>query len=156
MTTPRIPLRARRGNFVLIDVASGCDQWDAALAGTRTRPAPGSDPGRRRSRMPPGAQAPAGDPADPQDPQVLTRGPIHEAFAAPVVHDPASGPVIAKQPPDPIQEMPPDQKPSRPERPVDPGLLELGRLAQRLPLGQRHLARSAAQQPVGARLLASG
>ena len=57
-------------------------------------------------------QAAPGDQQDPQDPQVLTRGPIHEAFAAPVVHDPASGPVIAKQPPDPIQEMPPDQKPS--------------------------------------------
>ena len=41
-----------------------------------------------------------------------TRGPIHEAFAAPVVHDPAAGPIIPKQPPDPIQEMPPDQKPA--------------------------------------------
>ena len=29
-----------------------------------------------------------------------------------MVHDPASGPVIPKQPPDPIQEMPPDQKPA--------------------------------------------
>ena len=91
-----------------------------------------------------------------QGPQVLTRGPIHEAFAAPVVHDPAAGPVIPKQPPDPIQEMPPGPEARRPERPVDSGLLELGRLAQRLSLGQRHLARAAAQQPVGARLLAPG
>jgi len=42
----------------------------------------------------------------------LTRGPIHEAFAAPIVHDPGAGPVIPKDPPSPIQEMPPDQKPA--------------------------------------------
>ena len=42
----------------------------------------------------------------------MTRGPIHEAFASPVVHDPDAGPVVPKQPPDPIQEMPPDQKPA--------------------------------------------
>jgi hypothetical protein len=42
----------------------------------------------------------------------LTQGPVHEAFAAPVVHDPKAGPVVAKEPPAPIQEMPPDQKPT--------------------------------------------
>jgi hypothetical protein len=42
----------------------------------------------------------------------LTRGPIHEAFAAPVVHDAAAGPVVPKQPPNPIEEMPPDQRPA--------------------------------------------
>jgi hypothetical protein len=36
---------------------------------------------------------------------------VHEAFAAPLVHDPAAGPVIAKEPPAPIKELPPDQKP---------------------------------------------
>ena len=39
------------------------------------------------------AQDPAAD-ADPgqnQDVQVLTRGPVHEAFALPVVHDPKPG-----------------------------------------------------------------
>jgi hypothetical protein len=50
--------------------------------------------------------------ADPQSPQVMTRGPIHEAFAAPVIHDPVAGPIIPKAPPDPIQELPPDQKPA--------------------------------------------
>ncbi|WP_165234255.1 YXWGXW repeat-containing protein [Aquisphaera insulae] len=44
--------------------------------------------------------------------QVLTRGPVHEAFAAPVVHDPAPGPVIPKPPPQPVEEMPPDEKPA--------------------------------------------
>jgi hypothetical protein len=42
----------------------------------------------------------------------MTRGPIHEAFAAPVVHDPAAGQVVSNAPPAPIQEMPPDQKPA--------------------------------------------
>jgi len=42
----------------------------------------------------------------------LTRGPVHEAFAAPVVHDTAAAPAIPKEPPAPIQEMPPDQKPA--------------------------------------------
>ncbi len=42
----------------------------------------------------------------------MTRGPIHEAFAAPVVHDPKASPMIDKQPPAPIQEEPPDQKPA--------------------------------------------
>ena len=38
-------------------------------------------------------------------------GRIHEAFAGPVVHDPRPGPIIPKVPPQPIQELPPDQKP---------------------------------------------
>jgi hypothetical protein len=50
--------------------------------------------------------------ADASGGQVLTQGPVHEAFAAPVVHDPQAGSAVPKQPPDPIQEMPPDQKPS--------------------------------------------
>ena len=43
--------------------------------------------------------------------QVLTRGPIHEAFAEPVVYDPRPGPVVPKPPPAPIEELPPDQRP---------------------------------------------
>ena len=43
--------------------------------------------------------------------QVLTRGPVHEAFAEPVVYDPKPGPVIPNQPPAPVEEVPPDQKP---------------------------------------------
>lgn len=57
----------------------------------------------------------AGDNAavDPDgDVQVLTQGPVHEAFAAPVVNDPAPGLVVPKAPPEPIEEMPPDQKPA--------------------------------------------
>ena len=98
--------------FLFVDILSGCDQWAAALARTGTGPPPAPAPVADGADAQQGVQAAPGDQQDPQDPQVLTRGPIHEAFAAPVVHDPASGPVIAKQPPGPIQEMPPDQKPS--------------------------------------------
>lgn len=43
--------------------------------------------------------------------QVLTRGPVHEAFAEPVVYDPRPGPVFPNAPPQPVQELPPDQRP---------------------------------------------
>ncbi|MDR3619634.1 MAG: hypothetical protein P4L85_09805, partial [Paludisphaera borealis] len=46
--------------------------------------------------------------------QVLTRGPVHEAFAVPVMNDPKAGLVIPKSPPAPVEEMPPDEKPSGP------------------------------------------
>lgn len=56
-------------------------------------------------------QDPPAQPDEPEGTQVLTQGPIHEAFAQPVVFDPKAGPVIAKTPPAPINELPPDQKP---------------------------------------------
>jgi hypothetical protein len=111
VTTPRNSLRARHGNLLLMILvlagSHGMQPWRAQGQDPPPAPAPVAD-----GADPQATQVPAGDPADPQAPQVLTRGPIHEAFAAPVVHDPASGPVIPKQPPDPIQEMPPDQKPA--------------------------------------------
>jgi WXXGXW repeat (2 copies) len=42
----------------------------------------------------------------------LARGPVHEAFAEPLVLDPASIPVIAKRPPEPVEELPPEEKPA--------------------------------------------
>ena len=48
------------------------------------------------------------DPNDGID--VLARGPVHEGYAS-TVEPPAPTPVIAKVPPDPIEELPPDQKP---------------------------------------------
>jgi hypothetical protein len=47
----------------------------------------------------------------PQGVDVLTQGPIHEAFAEPVIYDPKPGPVVPKEPPPPVNELPPDQKP---------------------------------------------
>src|SRR5262245_4659664 len=56
-------------------------------------------------------------PPQPQQPQqqegveVLARGPIHEAFAEPTAAKPEATPVVEKQPPEPIAEEPPEQKP---------------------------------------------
>ena len=43
--------------------------------------------------------------------QVLTRGPVHEAFAETVTFDPEPGIVVSKAPPAAIEELPPDQRP---------------------------------------------
>jgi hypothetical protein len=43
--------------------------------------------------------------------QVLTRGPVHEAFAGIVSYNPEPGIVVTKTPPGVIEEMPPDVKP---------------------------------------------
>jgi hypothetical protein len=48
---------------------------------------------------------------DSDDITVDARGPIHEAYAAPVKVSPRPGPVVDKKPPEPIKELPPDQKP---------------------------------------------
>jgi hypothetical protein len=49
--------------------------------------------------------------AQAQLPEPQTRGPIHEAFAQPLDPNPQPGLVVAKQPPPPIPEVPPDQRP---------------------------------------------
>jgi len=43
--------------------------------------------------------------------QVLTRGPVHEAFAEIVTFDPQPGIKVSKAPPNSIEELPPEQKP---------------------------------------------
>ena len=43
--------------------------------------------------------------------EVLTRGPIHEAFAEPLTVNPRANPIIHQKPPAAIEELPPDQKP---------------------------------------------
>lgn len=45
------------------------------------------------------------------EPQVLTRGPIHEAFAEPVTFDAKPGVIVPKNPPPLVEEVPPEQKP---------------------------------------------
>ncbi|MGE5194544.1 MAG: hypothetical protein ACM3U2_18795, partial [Deltaproteobacteria bacterium] len=47
----------------------------------------------------------------PEGVEVQTRGPVHEAFAGVVSFRPEPGVVVAKAPPEPIEELPPDQKP---------------------------------------------
>src|SRR5215471_16817919 len=58
----------------------------------------------------------AQDPPPPAQPdgagaEVLTRGPVHEAFAEPATGRPEQSQVITKQPPEAIEELPPDQRP---------------------------------------------
>jgi hypothetical protein len=43
--------------------------------------------------------------------EVLARGPVHEAYAEPAEREPKPTPVIPKEPPKPVEELPPDQKP---------------------------------------------
>ena len=43
--------------------------------------------------------------------EVLTRGPVHEAFAETVTFDPEPGVVAPKAPPVSIEELPPEQRP---------------------------------------------
>ena len=55
--------------------------------------------------------APPGQVAAEVGAQVLTRGPVHEAFAETVTFDPLPGIVVPKAPPAAIEELPPGQKP---------------------------------------------
>jgi hypothetical protein len=48
---------------------------------------------------------------DQEQPEVLTRGPVHEAFAEPVITQIQDGLVVPNQPPDDIDEVPPDDRP---------------------------------------------
>lgn len=50
--------------------------------------------------------------AVPEGAQPVLRGPVHEAFAQPSRVKPQPGPVVPKEPPKPIEEIPPDQKPA--------------------------------------------
>ncbi|GAA5508059.1 hypothetical protein [Novipirellula caenicola] len=43
--------------------------------------------------------------------EYLTRGPLHEAFAEPYDANPEPSPVVQQQPPEPIDEMPPEYRP---------------------------------------------
>ncbi len=46
-----------------------------------------------------------------EQPEVLTSGPVHEAFAEPVNLRVQAGLVVPDEPPAQIQEVPPDEKP---------------------------------------------
>ena len=50
-------------------------------------------------------------PDQPPGAEVQARGPVHEAFAQPLSTQPEQGAIVTKPPPDPIDEVPPDEKP---------------------------------------------
>lgn len=72
--------------------------------------APGVDPEPIPLPLP-GKPAQPAQPEAADGPEVLAKGPIHEAFAA-TAEAPTASPIVAKQPPEPIEELPPDQKPA--------------------------------------------
>src|SRR5436305_15334078 len=49
-------------------------------------------------------------PPGPQGSEVQARGPVHEAFAT-LTGDPAPARPVAKRPPAPLEEIPPEEKP---------------------------------------------
>jgi hypothetical protein len=50
-------------------------------------------------------------PPAPEVVEVLTRGPVHEAFAQPVIFDEGPGFIITRRPPAPLDEIIPDERP---------------------------------------------
>ncbi|MFO1092501.1 MAG: hypothetical protein U0992_04195 [Planctomycetaceae bacterium] len=78
-----------------------------------TLPPPAPETTIESAPLPPAPDADAGAP--PSDPgaehDVLTRGPIHEAFAEQYNDEPSPGLVIPKAPPEPIDELPPETMP---------------------------------------------
>jgi hypothetical protein len=93
---PPAPSDAQPGDKIEI----GPTLAPAADAAAETTPQPTLAP----------ADAAAGEPSA-DGVEVLTRGPVHEAFAETVSFNPEPGIVIPKAPPEAIEELPPDQKP---------------------------------------------
>ena len=60
---------------------------------------PGSVPDVPGEELPPGSE-------------VLTRGPVHEAFAKPVTMDYEAPAIVSREPPEQLQEVPPNERPS--------------------------------------------
>jgi hypothetical protein len=48
---------------------------------------------------------------NPDDDNIYTRGPVHEAFAEPIMFEPEPGPLAPVAPPEPLNEIPPDYRP---------------------------------------------
>src|SRR5690348_9322316 len=73
----------------------------------------GNAPGRAQL-LPPGAPDAASAPQSPDAQpgvEVLTRGPVHEAFAEAVSATPEASEIIPREPPQPIEEQPPETRP---------------------------------------------
>jgi hypothetical protein len=102
-------MRARSLKACLAALAAGAGLSAAVLLTAPESPAQPPPPGPPIASTA-GEAAPAEDPAPPKGVEVLTRGPVHEAFATPTEEAQATTPV-AKAPPKAIEEMPPDEKP---------------------------------------------
>ena len=73
-------------------------------------------PARAQEPVPPGLEAPdapevpAADSAE-DNLEILTKGPVHEAFAELILFEPQEGLVVTKAPPADVEEIPPETKP---------------------------------------------
>ena len=70
--------------------------------------------------MDPNAVAPA-PAADDPNVEVMTRGPVHEAYAVPVSAGQTPGMIVPRQPPAAVEEVPPDMRPQDPNSVWIPG-----------------------------------
>src|SRR5262245_28199204 len=80
-------------------VVGGVSVWMSATA-------PSQEPASAKETV----AATSEPPPVPQGVEVLARGPVHEAFATPTSEPVATKPV-PKKPPQPLEEMPPEEKP---------------------------------------------
>jgi hypothetical protein len=116
MTTPRVTVLF---TLALLTLA-GCIVEQRPPVAYRTYPpgsvmyAPPTQPMPTQPMPPALPEAAPGMPPVPgqEQPEVLTRGPVHEAFAQPLAAPSASGAVVATQPPAAIIETPPAERPA--------------------------------------------
>ncbi|MEI6607536.1 MAG: hypothetical protein WCP35_19675, partial [Verrucomicrobiota bacterium] len=80
----------------------------AAISPAATSPAAISPAATSPAAISPAATSPA---ASEKGVQILTRGPVHEAFAGVVTFNPQPGVVVPKVPPTAIEEIPPGERP---------------------------------------------
>lgn len=80
--------------------------WSVCIVAALTATSAGPGVNTAKAQRPPPPR-----PDGEQGVQVLTRGPVHEAFAETVTYDPEPGIVVSVAPPNPIDEVPPDQRP---------------------------------------------
>ena len=91
----------------------------------------------------------------PENIDVLTRGPLHEAFATAHQSNPEPSPVITNSPPELIEELPPEYKPDGKNVQWIPGYWAWDDSQGDFILGKRGMARRAPQSPLGPGLLGS-
>ena len=94
-------MNAKRFKFLKITLAAGMAMWmcDLPACAQEAAYSTGIPPAVPTEELPAGSQ-------------VLTRGPVHEAFAKPVTMDPQAPVLVPKQPPEALQEMPPAERPA--------------------------------------------
>ncbi len=94
-------MNAKSLDFLKITVAAGMVvlAGNLPVAAQETTYSAGTPPAVPTEELPAGSQ-------------VLTRGPVHEAFAKPVTMDPQTPMAVPNQPPEELQEMPPAERPA--------------------------------------------